>query len=200
MRILATALMVGGLAGCAPVSVYQPALLVALPGPAKTQAAFHQDDADCRIQAAALPAPPSQAQATQAPLRPGEDPSADPARLAGVTYFRCMTARNNVVELRPQQIPVLYSYYEPMPIYGDYGDGDYFPWLYPGGVHGFGGYHGGYRYAGGYRGFDGYRGFEGYRGGYEGARGFQGREFGGFHGGGGFGGGGFHGGGFGGHR
>ena len=178
-------LAVGSLAGCyvpPPVVVQQGAPsqvpLVAVPGPGKTEAQFHQDDAACRT------APPI-------PARPG--PAGNQAGAAvdppGVAYLRCMTAHNDTVEpLAPEMQPVLYGYYPAYPVYAgiDYG----FPVFY--GEFGFG--FGGYRdrfYGGGFDRFGfGRGGFE--RGGFE--RGGFDRGGGGFDRGGGFerGGGGFN--------
>lgn len=171
------------LAGCtaASQSPPQPVPLVAIPGPAKTEAQFHADDTACRAAAVTLPA--------SAPAQPaaGQDQAQGDAAAAlamppGVIYLRCMAARQNTIEPLAPAPPVLYSYYPAYPIYAGAGFG--FPGFYNDfgafGFYGagFGGFYGGY----GYRGHRDY----GFRDG-----GFRG---GGFHGGG------FHGGGFGGRH
>jgi len=197
--VFKAALLMGGLGGCAAQGPAQP--LVTLPGPAKTEAQFREDDAACRTEAlqasAAVPTQPTAAQpavaqpvAAQPPLGQGQ-PSANTAAAAamppGVVYLRCMTVRQNVVESLNPPPPPLYGYYAPYPIYAGVGFG--YPFFYDN-FFAFGFYHGGY---GGY-GRGGYGGYG--RGGYGG---YGGHGYGGHgYGGGGYGGHGFAGGGFGG--
>ncbi len=208
MRVTGTfkALLLSGLlAGCAaPSPPPQPAPLVAVPGPAKTEAQFREDDNACRAEAAQAPAnapaqpTAAQAAAAQAALDQGQTP-ADPALVAttamppGVVYLRCMTTRQNAVAPLVPTPPVLYSYYTPYPIYAGLGFG--FPFFYESFI-GFGFNHGGYgRFHGGH-GYGGYRNYGFREGGFHHGR-FGGGGFGG-HGGfgggghGGFGGGGRH--------
>ena len=49
--VFKAALLIGGLGGCAAQSPAQPSPLVALPGPAKTELQFREDDAACRTEA-----------------------------------------------------------------------------------------------------------------------------------------------------
>ncbi len=63
--LLRSALLLGGMAGCAG-QPYRPASLVALPGPAKTEVQFRQDDSACRAATASLPVDqPGRPQAVQ---------------------------------------------------------------------------------------------------------------------------------------
>ncbi len=208
-------LAIGGLAGCVSAPPPAQVPYVAVPGPTKTEAQFRQEDTACRVAALQLPPGPgvtgptqpapgqptgrllpaqpqgTQAQATQAQAAQGPAGQSDTAAAPfyeppGVSYLRCMAARNNLIEPLQSELQPVYAYYPAYPIYvgSYYGFGGYDPWLYGAGFYGFyGGRFGGWR--GGYGGY-GYRGF---RGGYHG---------GGFHGGGGIHGGGFRGGGF--HR
>lgn len=178
IRAFAALVLSGGLAGCtAAAPPLQPAPLVAVPGPTKTEAEFHQDDTACRA-AAALPANPSTPSTRPAAAStPTAVPSNGQAANAiagqvqeapppGLVYLRCMEARQNTVQpLVPAQ-PVLYGYYAPYPIYDSY------PFYYRSYPFFYGGFGVGF-FSGGY-----------------------GRHYGGFHHHG-FHGGGFHGGGFG---
>lgn len=179
------------LSGCVlapPPAAYAPQQVqyVAVPGPARTEAQFHQDDLGCRAAAVQLPPGPGVSPAPRPPgtVQPAsEAPEQEPP---GVTYFRCMAAHGNQIQPLPQAPPPLYAAYAAYPVYvGGYGD--YYPWLYGPGYFG-GGFYGGYGFGYGYRGYGfrgGYGGYGGYgfRGGYGG--GFGG-GYGGFHGGGGF--------------
>ena len=217
MRRVGLAAILAGLTGCvaAPPPVYSPPPLVAVPGPAKTQAQFTQDDGACRAEAgqAAQTSQPQPAPGQVQGVAPGQSQAQQPTSPSsgyassgqvanapagaqqaagqappGLVYLRCMSARNNLVEPLPTAAPPAYAYYVPDPLYPY---GDYAPFLYSG--YGFGFFggccYGGFR-EGYYRG-GGFGGFGGYRGG-----GFGDFRDGGF--GGGRGGGGFHGGGFGG--
>jgi len=175
----AAALLSGGLAGCTVAQPPpQPAPLVAVPGPAKAEAEFRQDDTACRAAAVVLPPNPSAA------AQPGAAPvsSTKPADQAvaqtqdapppGLVYLRCMEARHNIVEpLTPVQ-PAPYGYYASYPIY------DRSPYYYGGSPFFFGSF--GF-YGGGYRRHYGGYNHHGFHGG-----GFHGGGFG--HGGGGHGG------------
>ncbi len=187
---LTAILLAGGLAGCVmPPPPPPQAPLVAVPGPAKTEAAFRQDDTACRAAAADLPAgapsQPTEAQrraalsaATQADAVPPPPEALPP----GVAYLRCMTARQNLVQPLALAVPT-YAYYPAYPIYAGVGFG--YPFFYDDAFafrfgYGFGyGRYGGYGYGG--RRYGDFRGYEGFR---------EGRYGGGFRTGG-FGGGGF---------
>jgi len=149
-------MLLGGLAGCVAPT---PPPLVAVPGPAKTDAAFRQDDAACRAVAAALPpvaapSPVSQHTAAastngQAAVQPAAaEPLATPPR---VVYLNCMTAHNNAAVPLPRVQPA-YVGYPAYPVYA--GFGDYYPWLYGNDVVGFYGFYGGCCgwYGGGFQG------------------------------------------------
>lgn len=184
----------GGLAGCVvlpPASLQVP--YVAVPGPTKTEAQFRQEDMVCRVAAVQLPPGPGgtepagpapgqvgagsqaiQRQAAQAQARPQALPEA--AALSeppGVTYLRCMAARNNLIVVLRPELQSVHAYYPAYPIYaGGSGYGSYDPWLYWAGLYGvYGGGFGGWRGGYGYRGFGGgYRdgGFRGGEGGFRG--------------------------------
>jgi hypothetical protein len=177
-------LLTGVLAGCvAPPPPLPPqAPLVAVPGPAKTQADFQQDDAACRAAVAGLPpgAPnqPSaeQVRAAQAAAQANVAPPPAEALPPGVAYLRCMTARQNLVQPLAPPVP-LYAYYPAYPVYAGIGFG--YPFFYDdvfairfGYGFGYGRYGYGYGYRGfggyGHRGYGGYGGFRGggYRGGF----------------------------------
>jgi hypothetical protein len=160
-------LLLGGLSGCvvAPPPPLQPVPLVAVPGAAKTEAEFRQDDTTCRTAAAPLPPAPSQPATSGVQVPPGPAPAE--------AYLRCMSAHNNVVQPVAQAEPALYGYYPAYPVYA--GLYDPYPWLYGGYYGGFGFYG---RCCGGYRG--GYGGFRdaGFGGGGYGGGGFHGGWFG----------------------
>ena len=162
------ALLLAGLSGCVVAPLPQaPLPLVAVPGSAKTAAAFQQDDTACRAEAASPAAPAAPGQPS-APAQGGQ--SQDEAASAGGVYLHCMEARNNVVQPIAVARPAVYGYY---PYYGPYGGYGPYPWLYDGyypgfyGIYGFyGGYygwHGGYGYGYGFHG--GYGGYGGGHGG-----------------------------------
>lgn len=167
--MLKSALVVGGLAGCA---AQPPTPLVALPGPAKTEAQFREDDAACRTEALRAPAS-AVAQSAASQPAPGQDQaSASTATVmpSGVVYLRCMTARQNVVAPLEPAPPALYGYYAPYPVYAGVGfgyplfyDTAFAPGFYRGGygrlyggypIFGFrhGGFHNGGYHGGGYHG------------------------------------------------
>jgi len=163
--VFKAALLMGGLGGCAAQLPAQPSPLVALPGPAKTEAQFRDDDTACRTEAlqasANVPAQPTAAQpavAQPAAAQPALDqsqPSANTAVAAamppGAVYLRCMTARQNVVEALNPTPPPLYGYYAPYPTYAGIGFG--YPFFYDN-FFAFGFYHGGYgRFHGGHGGY-----------------------------------------------
>ncbi len=188
-------LLTGVLAGCvAPPPPQAQAPLVAVPGPAKTEAEFRQDDAACRAATAELPpdAPSQptaeQVRAAQAAAQGNVAPPPAEALPPGVAYLRCMTARQNLVQPLAPPVP-LYAYYPTYPVYAGIGFG--YPFFYDDVFalrfgYGFGRFGYGYGYGYGYRGVGGY-GYRGYAG--YGHRGFGGGYGGGFgHGGGRFGG------------
>lgn len=174
-------MLMAGLAGCvAPQPQNVP--LVALPGPAKMEAEFRQDDTTCRAASVTLPAEPAARTAQPTPGTAQPAPGAAQAApeqgfSPGMLYLRCMAARGNTVEPLAPVRPVLYGYYAPYPVWVGYG-GLYYPWLY-GNYIGVGFYGGGF-YGGGWGGYRGYG--HGYYGGGFRSEGFHG---GGFHGGGG---------------
>ena len=189
---LGAVLLTGVLAGCVappPPSPPQPPL-VAVPGPAKTEAEFRQDDTACRAAVAELPSGVSaqptaeQVRAAQATAQSTGQANVAPPPVEplppGVAFLRCMTARQNLVQPLAPPVP-LYAYYPAYPVYAGVGFG--YPFFYDdvfavrfGYGFGFGRF--GYGY--GYRGF-GYRGY-GYRG-YAGGFGHGGFGHGGFGGG-----------------
>lgn len=191
-RLIAPVLLLYSLTGCVALYPAGPAQIpyVAVPGPAKTEAQFRQDDTTCRAFAVQLPQEPaqpntlppaasSQAQA-QALASQVQSPQSDPLppEPPGAFYLRCMAVRGNPIEPLAASAPFLYAYYQPYPVL--IGDGDYYPWLYGGygpyfgGLYGFGFYHGFGGY--GYRGYGGYGGWHG--GGYGG---WHGGGYGGYH-------------------
>lgn len=184
---LGVILLAGGLAGCvAPQPPLPPTPLVAVPGPAKTEAAFQQDDAACRAATASLssnaPVQPTAEQlraAQSAAPEAGAVPPSAETLPPGAAYLRCMTARQNLVQPLAPAVP-LYAYYPAYPVYAGVGFGypffydDLFAVRFGFGFGGFG-YRGyGYRDYGGHRDYGGYRG-GGYGGGFRGAGGFGGR-------------------------
>jgi hypothetical protein len=165
IRVGAAAALIA-LPGCTvvPLPPPPPAPLVALPGPGKTEAAFRQDDAACRADAASLPPPGAQpgpvGQATLPQMgAPAQEPAAPPP---GAVYLSCMAAHNDVVQPLPAAPPLVYGvyypgypFYPPYPLYAYAG----YPWLYDGyfgfGVYGGccgGGFHDGGFHGGGFRG------------------------------------------------
>ncbi len=161
--------LVGGLTGCvvAPLPPQQIPL-VAVPGPAKTDVVFRQDDLACRAAAVELPPdapaparPAPTAQGTTSPAAAVSSPDALPPMPPAVIYLRCMENRGNIVQpMAPAYAsgpPVVYGYYPGYPVYA--GFGDTYPWLY-GDSFGFyrggwvGGWGGGWRggWGGGWRG------------------------------------------------
>ncbi len=186
--VFKAALLMGGLCGCAAQSPAQPSPLVALPGPAKTEVQFREDDAACRTEAlqassnvpsqsTAVQPAVAQTAAAQPTLGQGQ-PSADTAAAMppGVVYLRCMTARQNVVESLNPTPPPSYGYYAPYPLYAGVGFG--YPFFYDN-FFTFGFYHGGYgHFHGGHGGYGGFRNGGYGRGGF-GGRGFAGGGFGG---------------------
>ncbi len=179
---LGALLLTGVLAGCVappPPPPQQPPL-VAVPGPAKTQAEFQGDDAACRAAVAVLPsdapAQPTaeQVRAAQAAGQPAVPPPPAEALPPGVAYLRCMTSRQNLVQPLAPPVP-LYAYYPAYPVYAGIGFG--YPFFYDdvfalrfGYGFGFGRFGYGYGYRGfggyGYRGYAGYGGYRGYGGGF----------------------------------
>ncbi len=137
------ALATTGLGACTVVAPVPPQVpYVAIPGPAKTDVQFHQDDTTCRAASVLLPvAEPVAGAAAGVQAEP-----------PGVAYLRCMALRNNVIQPLATVAPPLYAYYPAYPVYQRYGD--YYPWLYGG--YGYGGL--GYAgfYGGGWRGYGGY--------------------------------------------
>ncbi len=171
-------LLTGVLAGCVAAPLPPPsAPLVAVPGPAKTEAEFRQDDAACRAAAAGLP-PGAPDQPTAAQVNAVQANAAPPPAEAlppGVAYLRCMTARRNLVQPLAPPVP-LYADYPAYPVYAGIGFG--YPFFYDDVFalrfgYGFGRF--GYGY--GYRGYGGYGGFR--AGGYGGGFGHGGGRFGG---------------------
>lgn len=161
-------LLAGALAGCVAPPPPSQAPLVAVPGPAKTEAAFRQDDAACRAAAAALPpGAPGQPTAEQAQAANQASIAPPPAEALppGVAYLRCMTARQNLVQPLAPPVP-LYAYYPAYPVYPAIGFGSpffyddvfAFRFGYGYGYRGFGGY--------GHRGYAGHGGFGGRFGGH----------------------------------
>lgn len=235
--MLGTVLVLSGLAGCVPPPPPQPPLqqaqgpqqvpFVAVPGPTKTEAQFHQDDTTCRAMSVQFPPGPGANTPAYRPVAgsasasgsaQGTPPAgAEPEMPAGVAYLRCMAVRNNVIQPLASAPPPLYAYYPAYPVF--VGFGYPYPFLYDGLGFGFGfgfgfggGFGGGFgRYDRGFR-EGGFREGEFRGGGFGGYGGGGGGEFRGGGGGGEFrgggggfgagGGGGFHGGGggFGGRR
>ncbi len=144
-------LLLSGLTGCV-AGPPPPVPLVAVPGPAKTQAEFRQDDAACRAAAVDLPSMTGRSSGRALTTAPGSGSAPvqpaveqEPAPPPGVTYLRCMAGRNNIVQ--PFTPPRLAGYgYAPS--YGPYDGYGAYPWLYDGAV-GFGFYGG---CCGGFRG------------------------------------------------
>jgi len=135
--VFKAALLMGELGGCAAQSPAQPSPLVALPGAAKTEAQFREDDAACRTEALQAPSNvPSQptavqpaaaqsaaAQPTLAQGQPSANTAAAAAMPPSVVYLRCMTSRQNVVGSLNPTPPPLYGYYAPYPLYAGVGFG-----------------------------------------------------------------------------
>lgn len=163
-----------GLSGC--VVTPPPPLLVAYPGPNKTEPLFRADDAACQGEAVRGPvvsAPaPAAASRPGGPVTPGNSVAVTsagevPTLTPGIVYLRCMAMRDNVVQPLVTRSPtvVVYRNYPAYPVYS--GFGDYYPWLYGGygdlDYYGrFGGYRG-YGFRDGYAFHDGFRGHEGFR-------------------------------------
>ncbi len=153
-------LLLAGLSGCVVAPLPQaPLPLVAVPGPAKTAAAFQQDDTACRAEAASPSTSGPSAPASAAPGQPSApaqgDQSQDAAMAASGVYLHCMESRNNVVQPIAVARPAVYGYY---PYYGPYGGYGPYPWLYDGYYPGF---YGVYGFYGGYYGWRGGYGWHG---------------------------------------
>jgi len=161
-RIIAALLLSAGLAGCvAAPRPPQPAPLVAVPGPTKTEAEFRRDDTVCRAAAVVLPPNPSAAQPSAAaaaapvklePAKPAEPVQASPP--PDLVYLRCMEARQNTIEALAPAIPVYYSYYPAYPVYGGspFFFNSFVGFGFYGGHYGrhYGGFHGGGFHHGGF--------------------------------------------------
>ncbi len=157
IQLLGVLTLLSGCVAAPPAYVAPPGppQLVAYPGPGKTDTTFRADDVACQQEAVTPPAPGTALDAR---------PDGAPATLTpGLRYLRCMVVHDNIVQPVATQNPAYYASYGRYPVFGYYND--YYPWLYGGGLYGFG-YYRGYGYFNGYRGY-GFRGGYGFRdGGY----------------------------------